>query len=254
MAGVWSEAKSPLSPAADVATTFALLSPEPKFDLPGTFELLAKEQAAAPRATPRRQAETDGLGFTWSSYRLASLEVAPSIPKPDETARANRPRYRLASLTPMDGTNANTESDDERYAGRTAIYDISAKILYMPNGDELEAHSGFGDMMDDPNYVQHRMRGATPPNTYNLRLRESLFHGVQAVRMLPVNEKEMFGRTGILVHPFMLGPTGQSNGCISLRDYEKFLKAYQRGEVARIVVVPHKQQPPTLASRLFNLL
>ena len=98
------------------------------------------------------------------------------------------------------------------------------------------------------------MRGATPPNTYNLRLRESSFHGVQAIRMLPTNEKEMFGRTGILVHPFMLGPTGQSNGCISVRDYAKFLQAFQRGEVTRIVVVPRLPRTPSLWARLTNTL
>ena len=36
----------------------------------------------------------------------------------------------------------------------------------------------------------------------------------------------MFGRDGILAHSYMLGPNGQSNGCLSFRDYPKFLRAF----------------------------
>jgi hypothetical protein len=36
----------------------------------------------------------------------------------------------------------------------------------------------------------------------------------------------------------MLGPKGDSNGCVSIKDYEKFLKAFTNGEIKRLVVVP----------------
>ena len=36
----------------------------------------------------------------------------------------------------------------------------------------------------------------------------------------------------------MLGPNGQSNGCVSFRDYPKFLHAVVSGKVGRLVVVP----------------
>ena len=58
--------------------------------------------------------------------------------------------------------------------GRTAIYDITARTVYLPSGRRLEAHSGFGDLMDNPRHVHVRMQGATPPNVYNLTLRERL--------------------------------------------------------------------------------
>ncbi len=54
----------------------------------------------------------------------------------------------------------------------------------------------------------------------------------------------MYGRDGILAHPFMLGPNGQSNGCVSFKDYPAFLSAYQRGEVTRLVVVEQLGNPP----------
>ncbi|HEX4043541.1 MAG TPA: hypothetical protein VHY10_17715 [Xanthobacteraceae bacterium] len=35
----------------------------------------------------------------------------------------------------------------------------------------------------------------------------------------------------------MLGPNGQSNGCVSFRDYDKFLRSYLNHQVKRLVVV-----------------
>ncbi|MBZ6074857.1 DUF2778 domain-containing protein [Microvirga puerhi] len=125
----------------------------------------------------------------------------------------------------------------------TAVYDISAKVVVMPNGERLEAHSGLGDKLDDPRYVHVRMRGPTPPGTYVLTEREQLFHGVRALRMNPVGgSSAIHGRDGILAHTYMLGPNGDSNGCISFRNYDRFLQAYLRGEVRRIVVVTGYKQ------------
>jgi Tlde1 domain len=128
--------------------------------------------------------------------------------------------------------------------GRTAIYDITARAVYLPNGRRLEAHSGFGDLMDNPRHVHVRMQGATPPNVYNLTLRERLFHGVRAIRLNPVDGSKMYGRAGILAHSYMLGPNGQSNGCVSFSDYPEFLNAFLKGEVTRLAVVERLESPP----------
>src|SRR5260370_256613 len=90
------------------------------------------------------------------------------------------------------------------YDGLTAVYDISAHTVYLPDGMRLEAHSGLGDRLDDPRYVDERDRGATPPGVYQLTLRESLFHGVQALRLNPVGGGFTFNRVGLLAHPDML--------------------------------------------------
>jgi hypothetical protein len=76
-----------------------------------------------------------------------------------------------------------------------------------------------------------------PPNVYNLGLREELFHGVRALRLTPQDEGKMFGRAGLLAHSFLLGPNGDSNGCVSIRNYDAFLQAYLNHEVKRLVVV-----------------
>jgi len=119
----------------------------------------------------------------------------------------------------------------------TAVYDVAARTVYLPNGTRLEAHSGLGSRLDDPRYVHERMRGATPPNVYALQPREQLFHGVQALRLIPIGNGDLYGRDGLLAHTYMLGPNGDSNGCVSIRDYNAFLQAYQNGEIKRLVVV-----------------
>ena len=126
----------------------------------------------------------------------------------------------------------------------TAIYDIAARTVYLPNGRRLEAHSGLGDHMDDARYVNLKRQGPTPPNTYKLVMREEPFHGVRAIRLVPVGDGKMFGRDGLLAHSYMLGPNGQSNGCVSFGDYPAFLDAYLKGEVDRLVVVEHLATAP----------
>jgi hypothetical protein len=123
------------------------------------------------------------------------------------------------------------------YDHYTAVYDISARVVYLPDGTRLEAHSGLGQALDNPRFVAERAVGPTPPHLYELTLREGSFHGVQAIRLNPVGEGGIYGRAGLLAHPFMLGPNGDSNGCVSFRDYDAFLRAYQNGQVKKIAVV-----------------
>jgi Protein of unknown function (DUF2778) len=144
----------------------------------------------------------------------------------------------LASLAPDGGLRSDgPDLAALGYDNVTAVYDISARVVYMPNGAKLEAHSGFGNLMDDPGHVSERNVGATPPNVYDLKPRERLFHGVPALRMIPADNKGLFGRSGLLAHSYMMGPNGDSNGCVSFKNYEKFLKAFQNGEIKRLAVV-----------------
>jgi hypothetical protein len=125
-----------------------------------------------------------------------------------------------------------------RYDQSTAIYDISAHMVYLPDGTKLEAHSGLGSKLDDPGSANIRMRGVTPPHLYDLTPREALFHGVPALRLNPVGgEDTIFGRSGLLAHTYMLGPNGDSNGCVSFRDYNAFLNAYRNQGIKRLAVV-----------------
>ena len=68
----------------------------------------------------------------------------------------------------------------------------------------MEAHSGRGSALDDPRHTNERMQGSTPVNIYGLNPRESLFHGVQAIRLIPVDGSQVFGRTGFLAHTYTI--------------------------------------------------
>jgi hypothetical protein len=187
-----------------------------------------------------------------------NLTVVSVQPPDRDTKKVFRPMNRPADAQPAEGASkshvrpgqarkdaAPPVEDD----GRTAIYDITARTVYLPNGRRLEAHSGLGSLMDNPRHVHVRMKGATPPNVYKLTLREQLFHGVRAIRLNPVNESKMYGRAGILAHSYMLGPNGQSNGCVSFSNYPEFLNAYLKGEITRLVVVERLDTPgPKVAS------
>jgi len=127
-----------------------------------------------------------------------------------------------------------------------AVYDISARTVYMPDGSKLEAHSGLGSMVDQPRFVNRKNVGPTPPDTYNLSLRESRFHGVEAIRLTPASGSNKYGRNGLLAHTYMLrGGRAESNGCVVFKDYHRFLAAYKNGKIKRLVVVPRLTRSPT---------
>lgn len=191
-----------------------------------------------------------------ASYQQAARNDPPA-PAPSDTRTAFQKladlvpmRFTLASLTPGDGLFAEKpDLGALGYDGQTAVYDITAHAVYLPSGARLEAHSGLGSLMDDPSHVNQRMVGATPPGVYDLRPREKLFHGVAALRMTPFGDSDALGRVGLLVHSYMLGPNGDSNGCISIKEYDRFLKAYQSGEITRIAVVTSIREGLTASRR-----
>jgi hypothetical protein len=161
-----------------------------------------------------------------------------------------QPQSHTASLLSFASADANVTGslgpaqnpalagNTPRYDQSTAVYDISAHMVYLPDGTKLEAHSGLGSKLDDPRSAPIRMHGVTPPHLYDLKPRESLFHGVPALRLNPVGgEEAIYGRSGLLAHTYMLGPNGDSNGCVSFRDYNAFLNAYRNQGIKRLAVV-----------------
>ena len=251
----WALAAS-LQARSDIRSTVAYVPPADRLTWPGRT---AAGMAGNWLTDPSDDTITAG-SFAPAAYQLSSIDttaieitalnlaaVAPVEMTLDDAVAPPLPRSRpkLAALNPADGLpNLAPGADD----GRTAVYDISARTVYLPNGERLEAHSGIGRMMDDPKFVHVRMRGATPPNTYTLNLRERSFHGVQAIRLTPVSEKEMFGRDGMLAHSYLLGPSGQSHGCVVFKDYGRFLRAFQRGDITHMIVVPRLPQAPNFAN------
>ena len=203
-----------------------------------------------------------------ANVRLPAMEVATPLPmpRPDGIARQGVVRTtpvviepQLASLPPQplpqpksgeSGILDRLFADPDRAAKavlaanpNTVLYDITKRVVYLPDGDRLEAHSGFGEWIDDPESVHRKMVGVTPPNVYAVSFREKPFHGVRALRMKPVGSGNMYGRDGILAHSYLLGDAGASNGCISVKDYDKFLKAYEDGKFNQIIVLRSADEP-----------
>lgn len=222
-----------------------------------------------PLSRQRRQAAGQVASLTpMDAPNVETLATRP-VDRAPEAARA--PEAKPADAKPADakpadhgaeglalGTTAPKSIGDPvgipKPGSGYALYDIEGQMVYMPNGEGYEAHSGYGDSLDDIRKVALKMRGPTPPNVYTLRPREALFHGVATLRLTPVGGGRMYGRDGFLVHPFMMGPRGDSNGCVSVKDHEKFMAAFKRGEVTKLVVVerlPGSVKPaPSLLSWL----
>ena len=244
----------PLPPTRDVpeiADTAPLPPPRPpEFgSLPGpAAPVLPNVGAARPTAPPDSRnflQKLLGLGQPSaptvesrpaSAPAIASRPTAPTVASaPPAPSAAGQGRGGFGAL--FAAFNRTPSFDRLGYDRYTAVYDISARTLYLPDGTRLEAHSGLGDRLDDPRYVSERMLGPTPPNVYELTPREASFHGVQALRLSPIGDAPLYGRAGLLAHPYMLGPNGNSNGCVSVKDYAALLRAYENGQVKKLVVV-----------------
>lgn len=238
-----------IQPATAEPPRIALIAPRP-VPRPSDLKLpTPPEPRAASRATTRQgkdvvaKAEpTDNrnffeklFGVNANAPQSSGERLAYAAPQDDITQRSGRGSGLTVAPAPMP---VPMSSATPAASGKTAVYDISARVVHLPNGERLEANSGFGEMMNDLRFVHVRMKGPTPPHVYNLTEREALFHGVRAIRMHPVGGSgKIFGRAGLLVHNYLLGPRGDSNGCVSVKDYDRFLQAFLRGEIKQLVVV-----------------
>jgi hypothetical protein len=254
-----------------VASNAASAAPPP--EAPKLAE--AAKPAAAAKLAEAKRVETPKLAEAAKS-KSAPQQVALNVPPPSRSgmsvrAMAERAKEAVMSITggdrksmveklwgkpPSRGTLLAYASADASVTGAipheqnpamggsppydrdTAVYDITAHMVYLPDGTRLEAHSGLGSNLDDPHSARIRMRGVTPPHIYELKPREALFHGVPALRLTPIGgEDTIYGRDGLLAHTFMLGPNGDSNGCVSFKDYYAFLDAYRNKGIRKIAVV-----------------
>ena len=245
-------------PMQAVPQPVAVASAAPAADLPAIAEatpLPAKDADIAmaeavlsvvPMARPDREPEMQRANIpATAAIARATIKDTPAQP----------PARVMAYADPDDSSVRKTKSFLNPFAAispgeGTAIYDIEAKTVYLPSGERLEAHSGLGQMRDNPRYVNRKNTGPTPPETYNLTYRESLFHGVQALRLTPATGARVYGRDGLLAHTYMLrGGRGESNGCVVFKDYSRFLAAFRRGEIKRLKVVSRVSSAASVASR-----
>jgi Tlde1 domain len=244
------------APAPIAAETVAELSPALPPAMPPTVEPQPASAVFAPPPAPA------SILAPPSPSLVSRGEPRPAPVRPARLGRPTSPSIALGPAAPFPPPRpielnaplpSNAPAAERRpvfadlgpkpavlsqYDRFTAVYDLTGHTVYLPDGERLEAHSGLGALKDDPAHVDEADRGATPPHVYDLTLREDLFHGVQALRLNPVGgASAIFGRAGLLAHTYMLGPNGDSNGCVSFKNYEAFLQAYQNGLIKRLAVV-----------------
>lgn len=232
----------------------------PSLDLDAADALPVYDDTPSDGPLPRFRPRGDLAGKPAAGPDVKKAEE-PAMPKAGdaderEAAKPKQLAYAKPNVpvekTPVNSlgrTLRNMLGGGARAGHGVAVYDISAAKVYMPDGSVLEAHSGIGKMADNPRYVNVQMTGPTPPHTYNLKMRETRFHGVEAIRMLPVDGRNKYGRDGFLTHSYLLrGRMAQSHGCVAFKDYKRFLAAFKQGKVKQIVVVPSGGQATMLAS------
>jgi hypothetical protein len=255
------EASPPAEAPKAVQASKPAETPKPKVSTPAT-KLALNVPATAPKETEAKTAEDKtAKASSGSTVRdmaqrakaavmsIASNEKQTMVEKlwGKQPAAGGFLAYASADAS-VTGSIIDTRSQNPMMGGsppydrQTAVYDIAAKTVYLPDGTRLEAHSGLGSKMDDVRYSHVRMQGVTPPHIYELKPREALFHGVPALRLTPIGgEEKIHGRDGLLAHTYMLGPSGQSNGCVSFKDYYAFLDAYKNKGIRRLAVLAKVQ-------------
>ncbi|MFB6420935.1 MULTISPECIES: tlde1 domain-containing protein [Bradyrhizobium] len=232
------EALKPAAPAktADKAADKAKRTPDAQMQLASADPA---QIVPAPEAKPKSiadRAKAAVMSITAPRQSMVEKLWGKREPSGGLLAYASADASITASIAPKEqnpmlGGSAPYDRD-------TAVYDITAKMVYLPDGTRLEAHSGLGANRDDPDSRRLRMRGVTPPHIYTLKPREALFHGVPALRLTPIGgESAIYGRDGLLAHTFMLGPNGDSNGCVSFKDYYAFLDAYRNKGIRKLAVL-----------------
>jgi hypothetical protein len=253
------EASPPAEAPKAVAAPKPAEAAKPKVSAPAT-KLALNVPATAPKEAEARTAEDKAAKAPGTSVRDMAQRAKAAVMSLASNDRQSmveklwgkQPQNSLLAFASADasvtGSIIDTRSQNPMMGGappydrQTAVYDISAQTVYLPDGTRLEAHSGLGSRMDDPKSSHVRMQGVTPPHIYELKPREALFHGVPALRLTPIGgEEKIYGRDGLLAHTYMLGPSGQSNGCVSFKDYYAFLDAYKNKGIRRLAVLAKVQ-------------
>ncbi|WP_420414734.1 tlde1 domain-containing protein [Roseibium sp.] len=229
---------------ADVPVQVASLSP--------ANVLPAPSQRPRPLVRSNPVAESKPGAINKPRKPVKAKTKAKTKDKPRQTKSAPvlayaAPQEPKTERPPFDGIGKLFNGGKAGLPGRSskiAVYDISAAVVHMPDGSKLKANSGIGHRMNKPKYAYVKNLGPTPPNVYKLRMRERRFHGVEAIRMLPYDVAAMRGRDGMLAHSPLLRKSKGSHGCVAFTHYNKFLRAFKKGKVKTMIVVPNMSQLP----------
>ena len=234
----------------------ALAEDVPTRDIPPFGLVLTKpeteEDAALPSEIPLPEArpliETVDTDQEPADEKPVALKNLEDKDAKQDVAYAKPERSLLGDLF-------RRKAGDTAWPGKNtkvAIYDVSNATVYLPDGTKLRAHSGIGLMRDNPRYEHVIMRGPTPTGIYRLTMREKRFYGVEAIRMTSIDGRDPKNRTGLLTHTNLLRGQIGSHGCVAFQNYQPFLRAFKRGQITMLVVVPELPSSPTQLAALYR--
>jgi hypothetical protein len=225
---------------------FGLVLAKPEADEDTDEELALPSQIPLPEARPLIETVVpDQAGADEKPVARKNLGDKDSK---DDVAYA-KPEHSLL------GDLFNSKAGDTGWPGKgtkVAIYDVSSATVYLPDGTRLRAHSGIGNMRDNPRFDYVSMRGPTPAGIYRLTMREERFYGVEALRMTSIDGRDPKNRTGLLTHTNLLRGQIGSHGCVAFQNYQPFLRAFKRGQITMMVVVPSLPSSRTQLAALYR--
>lgn len=236
----------------------ALVEDVPVQDIQPFDLVLAKEETEQEAALPDRVPLPEARPL----IEAVATDPKPANPKPgteepfrrknldsrQEDAPTKPERSLFGNLFNRKATGASWPGNDTK----VAVYDVSNATVYMPDGTRLRAHSGIGKMRDNPRYEHVTMKGPTPAGVYRLTMREQRFYGVEAIRMTSIDGRDPKNRTGLLTHTNLLRGQIGSHGCVAFQNYQPFLRAFKRGQISMLVVVPELPSSPTQLAALYR--
>jgi hypothetical protein len=225
-------------------------------------ELALPSQVPLPEARPlieRAVVEDEPVAEKISNEKPADEKPADEKPasraKRDKKDEAKDVAYAKPERSLFGDLFKSRTGDKKGWLGKgtkVAIYDVSSATVYMPDGTKLKAHSGIGHMRDNPRYEHVKMRGPTPAGIYRLSMREKRFYGVEAIRMTSIDGRHPKNRTGLLTHTNLLRGQKGSHGCVAFVNYQPFLRAFKRGQITMLVVVPELPSSRTQLAALYR--
>jgi len=167
---------------------------------------------------PRPAFPCQGLVPLWPNLELRpapALAPVDNAAQPHDIARSCkdcpsccRDTLRLASLT-VDGGLFRQGPDlaslrlRQSYRGLRHLGACGLPAERLKPGGALRNRQPEGR---PPSTLACRTWARPPPAVYELKPRERLFHGVQALRMIPAEGSTTNGRSGLLAHSYMLRP------------------------------------------------
>ncbi len=154
----------------------------PALTPPGLRQGMPQSSASAPGTQKIEGAENLSGGNTPAFQRFFAKLFGKLSPN----------AIRFASAA-EDDSQLGARSATSRYDQGTAVYDISAHTVYMPDGTKLEAHSGFGKRLDDPTRVAERISRSHSTGCLYPRIARSTFSRGTSFTTYPGRRRKSFG-------------------------------------------------------------